>query len=116
MQVGDPRATGSSCSASLNEPYDAASPSKQLTAHRRDHQLHRRRMAASVQSRSSPSMTRAQALPGGFPHLEVTHVREFLRHGPVYICDIAACSGVNHAKVAHTLRLLACNARPLVEH
>ncbi|KAJ7821679.1 hypothetical protein B0H14DRAFT_2371207, partial [Mycena olivaceomarginata] len=66
-------------------------------------------MAATVQV---PFLTLCDAgmgyhLPSCLRVLEAAHVVEVLRDGPMHVRDIAARTGVEQAKLAHTLRLLA---------
>ncbi|KAJ7796025.1 hypothetical protein B0H14DRAFT_2228526, partial [Mycena olivaceomarginata] len=66
-------------------------------------------MAATVQV---PFLTLCDAgmgyhLPSCLRVLEAAHVVEVLRDGPVHVREIAARTGVEQAKLAHILRLLA---------
>ncbi|KAJ7693481.1 hypothetical protein B0H14DRAFT_3661853, partial [Mycena olivaceomarginata] len=46
-------------------------------------------------------------LPSCLHILEAVHVIEVLRDGPVHVCETAARMGIEQAKLAHILRLLA---------
>ncbi|KAJ7796023.1 O-methyltransferase [Mycena olivaceomarginata] len=91
---------------SLDAPYDPVSAAEQLTAHPT---VAAGQMAATVQV---PFLTLCDAgmgyhLPSCLRVLEAAHVVEVLRDGPVHVREIAARTGVEQAKLAHILRLLA---------
>ncbi|KAJ7202040.1 O-methyltransferase [Mycena pura] len=100
---------------SLDASCDPTSPSEQLTAHPIVAAAINRivaaagQMAASVQA---PFLSLCDAgmgyhLPSCLRVLEAAHVVEILRDGPLHVRDIAARTGVDQAKLAHILRLLA---------
>ncbi|KAJ6555116.1 hypothetical protein DFH09DRAFT_1038072 [Mycena vulgaris] len=100
---------------SLDAPCDPASPSEQLTAHPTVVAAINcivaavGQMTATVQvpflSLCDTSM--GYHLPSCLRLLEAAHVPELLRAGPLHVREIAARMGVEQAKLAHILRLLA---------
>ncbi|KAJ7653148.1 O-methyltransferase [Mycena polygramma] len=100
---------------SLDAPYDPASPSEQLAAHPTVVAAINRIVAAAGQMAATvqvPFLTLCDAamgyhLPSCLRLLEAAHVPEVLRDGPVHVREIAARTGVEQAKLAHILRLLA---------
>ncbi|KAF8218100.1 hypothetical protein K438DRAFT_2006988 [Mycena galopus ATCC 62051] len=100
---------------SLDAPYDPTAPNEQLTAHPTVVAAINRivaaagQMAATVQT---PFLTLCDAsmgyhLPSCLRVLEAAHVIEILRDGPVHVREIAVRTGIEQAKLAHILRLLA---------
>ncbi|KAJ7910449.1 O-methyltransferase-domain-containing protein [Mycena leptocephala] len=100
---------------SLDAPYDPASPGEQLTAHPTVVAAINRIVAAAGQLAATvqvPFLTLCDAgmgyhLPSCLRLLEAAHVVEVLRDGPVHVREIAKRTGVEQAKLAHILRLLA---------
>ncbi|KAJ7910454.1 O-methyltransferase [Mycena leptocephala] len=100
---------------SLDAPYDPASPGEQLTAHPTVVAAINRIVAAAGQMAATvqvPFLTLCDAgmgyhLPSCLRLLEAAHVVEVLRDGPVHVREIAKRTGVEQAKLAHILRLLA---------
>ncbi|KAJ7143712.1 hypothetical protein C8R44DRAFT_845906 [Mycena epipterygia] len=100
---------------SLDAPYDAASTSEQLTAHPTVVAAINRIVAAAGQMAATvqvPFLSLCDAgmgyhLPSCLRLLEAAHIPEVLHHGPVHVREIAARTGVEQAKLAHILRLLA---------
>ncbi|KAJ6551774.1 hypothetical protein B0H19DRAFT_1297609 [Mycena capillaripes] len=100
---------------SLDAPYDANSPAEQLTAHPTVVAAINRIVAASGQLAASvqtPFLLLCDAamgyhLPSCLRLFEAAHVAEVLRDGPMHVREIAAKTGVEQAKLAHILRLLA---------
>ncbi|KAJ7143715.1 hypothetical protein C8R44DRAFT_139056 [Mycena epipterygia] len=100
---------------SLDAPYDAASAGEQLTAPPTVVAAINRIVAAAGQMAATvqvPFLSLCDAgmgylLPSCLRLLEAAHIPEVLRHGPVHVREIAARTGVEQAKLAHILRLLA---------
>ncbi|KAJ7449160.1 O-methyltransferase, partial [Mycena latifolia] len=99
----------------LDAPYDPTAPSEQLTAHPTVVAAINRIVAAAGQMAATvqvPFLSLCDAsmgyhLPSCLRLLEAAHVPEVLRDGPVHVREIAARTGVEQAKLAHILRLLA---------
>ncbi|KAF7368821.1 O-methyltransferase [Mycena venus] len=100
---------------SLDAPYDPSSPAEQLTTHPTVVAAINRIVAAAGQMAATvqvPFLTLCDAgmgyhLPSCLRVLEAAHVVEVLRDGPVHVREIAARTGIEQAKLAHILRLLA---------
>ncbi|KAK7052486.1 O-methyltransferase [Favolaschia claudopus] len=100
---------------SLDAPCDPNSPAEQLTTHPTVVAAINRIVAAAGQMAATvqvPFLTLCDAgmgyhLPSCLRVFEAAHVVEVLRDGPVHVREIAASTGVEQAKLAHILRLLA---------
>ncbi|KAJ7244419.1 hypothetical protein B0H12DRAFT_1129472 [Mycena haematopus] len=100
---------------SLDAPYDPSAAAEQLTAHPTVVAAINRIVAAAGQMAATvqvPFLTLCDAsmgyhLPSCLRVLEAAHVPEVLRDGPVHVREIAARTGIEQAKLAHILRLLA---------
>ncbi|KAJ6555119.1 O-methyltransferase [Mycena vulgaris] len=104
-----------STSPPSTRPATPASPSEQLTAHPAVVAAINRIVAAAGQMAATvqvPFLSLCDAsmgyhLPSCLRLLEAAHVPELLRAGPLHVREIAARTGVEQAKLAHILRLLA---------
>ncbi|KAJ6555122.1 hypothetical protein DFH09DRAFT_924020 [Mycena vulgaris] len=100
---------------SLDAPCDPVSPSERLTAHPAVIAAISCIVAAAGQMAATvqvPFLSLCDAsmgyhLPSCLRLLEAAHVPELLRAGPLHVREIAARTGVEQAKLAHILRLLA---------
>ncbi|KAJ6461096.1 O-methyltransferase [Mycena sanguinolenta] len=100
---------------SLDGSYDPSSAAEQLTTHPTVVAAINRIVAATGQMAATvqvPFLTLCDAsmgyhLPSCLRVLEAAHVVEVLRDGPVHVKEIAARTGIEQAKLAHVLRLLA---------
>ncbi|KAF7304344.1 Ich1 protein [Mycena chlorophos] len=99
----------------LDAPSDPSSLSEQLTAHPTVAAAITRIVAAAGQLSATvhpPFLTICDAamgyhLPSCLRLLEAAHIPEMLREGPLHVRELANKTGVEQAKLAHILRLLA---------